>query len=244
MILRLFMNCQGQGLEVFLKRAMPQHDIKCFPHLASFYGEFSDELLAEEHAKADVVFFHHKHDGAQDYPTKQPKVPMSVWYQSGPFIAHTSEEDWQTIKGMASYMGNDWAIKVAVEEANLHYDKRWIDCHSKMIDKECLEQVPLELRISDLMDDGTRHQLQLTCNHPTSLVFFWWTERICKFLGEEQHPGAISELECYQNPNLAGLPCEESATTGARKHLQLSWGARPEDDESGRLICRQRLGLV
>lgn len=237
-------NCQASGLSFFLRRALPHWEIRDLPHLATFYGEFSEERIAADHAWADIVFFHHKHDGAQDYPTQQPKVPMSVWYQSGPFIAHTSEEDWIQLRQAMKYKSTADVIEAAVMEMNLNYTERWYECLSKMMIKERNEQVPQELCMSDLMAAGLSHQLQLTCNHPTSLVFFWWAERICKFLGEEQHPGAISELECYQNPNLAGLPCEESATTGARKHMALQWGGRPEDDESGRLICRQRLGLV
>lgn len=237
-------NCQMDGLAVFLRRALPQHEIRSLPHLATFYGEFSEDRIASDHAWADIVFFHHKHDGKQDYPTKQPKVPMSVWYQSGPFIIHTSEEDWATVREMAKFMGTEWAIKVAVEEADLHYTDRWHECWSKMIQKEECECVPKTLQISDLMVLGHDHQLQLTNNHPTSIIFWHWCRRICAYLDEVPHPGAYSIEECRDNPNIAGLPCEESATSGARKHLGLSWGGRPEDEESGRLVCRQRLGLV
>lgn len=244
MKLALVGNCQLSGLAVFLRRAMPQHEIRDMPHLATFYEEFTEEQIAETHAWADIVFFHHKHDGKQDYPTKQPKVPMSVWYQSGPFIIHTPDAIWETIKGVYELMGEDFALRVAVEEADMGYCLRWNHCASKMRDKEIEEQVPERLRISDLMEQGKANQLQLTCNHPTSLVFWHWCDRVCAYLHEIPHPAAISELECYQNPNIAGLPCEESATSGARKHIGLSWGGRPEDEESGRFITRQKLGLA
>lgn len=237
MILRLFTNCQGQGLEYFLRRALPSWDIKCFPHLATFYGEFSDALLAEEHWNADIVFYHHKHDGELDYPTKQPKIPLSVWYQSAPFMAQIPEDLWIEFRNTG---GNS-------EDAIHHdfnYQARWDLCVERMKQKEEDEGVPQFLRMSHMMASGRNHQLQLTCNHPSSLVFQTWSLRICHFLGAVPCDSRVKLSEAFANPNLAGLPCEESATSGARKHLGLKWGGRPEDDESGRQIARERLAKL
>lgn len=237
MILRLFTNCQGQGLEYFLRRALPSWDIKCFPHLATFYGEFSDALLANEHWNADIVFYHQKHDGELDYPTKQPKIPLSVWFQSAPFMAQIPEDLWIEFRNTG---GNS-------EDAIHHdfnYQARWDLCLDRMMEKEENEDVPELLRMSDVMKvAGKEMQLQLTCNHTTSIVFRMWANRICAFLHEFKF-NEVSFEECITNPNLAGLPCEESATSGARKHLGLKWGGRPEDDESGRQIARERLAKL
>lgn len=232
---RIFSNCQGQCLEVFLKRALPHWDIKCFPHLATFYKEFTPEFLAEEHWKADIVLFHHAHDDPQDYPTRQPKIPLSVWFQSAPFMAQVPGEIWQQLR--ESNADPEWIVK----EADLDYESRWEECWEKMKWKEENEHVPEAIRVSDLMELGRGMQLQLTCNHPTSIVFWHWTNRILKYLDITPGPNAITGAEALNNLNLGGLPCEESATTGARKHLGLSWGGRPEDDESGREICRKML---
>jgi hypothetical protein len=230
-------NCQTQGLQVFLQRALPSFDIRCIPHLATFYGEFTEEQIADHHAWADLVFFHHKHDHPQDYPTKQPKIPLSVWFQSAPFIAQIPEDLWIEFRNGG---GNS--------EDAIHYDfnysGRWEYCLQRMQEKEESENVPKLLRMSDLMFvSGRGFQLQLTCNHPTSLVLRLWSYRICNFL-QVREAQEWSFEECLQNPNIAGLPCEESATSGARKHLGLRWGGRPEDDESGRFIARERLAKL
>lgn len=244
MIIRLFCNCQGQGLEVFLKRALPHHDIVCFPHLATFFKEFTPEFLADHHAKADLVFFHHAHDDPQDYPTKQPKVPLSVWHQAGPFFIRTEDPDWAQVYEHQKVYGEHSAIEFAVKEADMGYVDRWSSNYARMKEKEWNEGVPEEIRISDLMLRGTYEQQQLTCNHPTSVIFQEWSERICEFLGERPGPNAVSRAEALAHPNLAGLPCEESATSGAVRALSLKWGGRPEDDESGRQIARERLKKI
>lgn len=234
----MFTNCQGQGLEVFLKRVLPKWDIKCFPHLATFFREFTDEFLAQEHWKADIVFFHHKHDGELDYPTKHPKIPLSVWFQSAPFMAQVPQPIWDRLKEEKA------DVEYVVKEADLDYQARWDGCLDRMKEKEENELVPQQIRISDLMSDGKQKKLQLTCNHPTTFVFINWTIRIINYLGVKVTSDDIARLGSgSDNPNIAGLPCEESATSGARKHLGLKWGGRPEDDESGRLIARKQLGL-
>lgn len=236
-------NCVVDPLAKFLRRALSHFEIRHLPHLATFYGEFTEEQIAAEHAWADLVFFHHKHDGAQDYPTKQPKIPLSVWYQGGPFIIQAHEESWETVREYARQHGTEAAIEWAVKEHDMGYHRRWDSCVAKMMQKEQDEQVPSELLISDLMAEGRMIQTQLTCNHPTSFIFREWALRIVSFLGEKPGPDAVSAGEALTNPNLGGLPCEESATTGAVKALGLSWGGRPEDDESGRQVARERLAL-
>ena len=226
-------NCQTQGLQVFLQRALPSFDIQCIPHLATFYGEFSEEQIADHHAWADLVFFHHKHDHPQDYPTKQPKIPLSVWFQSAPFMAQIPEDLWIEFRNEGGNSEN------AIHH-DFNYKARFELCCERMQEKEENEGVPHELRMADLNWDGREMQYQLTCNHPTSIIFLRWAEQILYFLGQPKQ-GLPSVQECIDNPNIAGLPCEESATSGARKHLGLRWGGRPEDDESGRFIARERL---
>lgn len=234
-------NCQSQGLVVFLRKAMPHHEFIDLPHLATFYAEFSEAQIVEEHEKADLVFFHHKHDGDQDYPTKQPKVALPVWYQSAPFIIQAHDEQWVQVREYAERRGKEAAIEWAVKDCDMDYKKRWFSCLVKMFQKEHDDGVPDEIKMSDFMAYGFGYQLQLTCNHPTSLVFREWALRICRYMNEAVHPEFFSEAQCIAQPNLGGLPCEESATTAACKQLMLSWGGRPEDDESGRFVARQRL---
>ncbi len=216
---------------------MPQHEIRHLPHLATFYGEFSQEKIADEHAWADLVFFHHK-DEAQDYPTKQEKVALSVWYQSGPFISHATQEDWDYIKAYKDIHGHEEAVRFAVEDADLGYIKRWKDNHARMIEKEKNEQVPPELRMSDMMEIGREVQLQRTMNHPTSLVFREWALRICTFLDEKPGPRAVTREEALADNNIAGLPCEDHVTSGARKHLGLKWG---DGDQFGREYAAMKI---
>lgn len=230
-------NCQVDGLHYFLSRALPHFEFRRLPHLATFFQEFTEEKIAEDHAWADLVFFHHKHDHPQDYPTKQPKIPLSVWYQSAPFMAQIPEDLWIEFRNTG---GNS-------EDAIHHdfnYQARWDLCVERMKQKEEDEGVPHFLRMSHMMASGRNHQLQLTCNHPSSLVFQTWSLRICHFLGSVPCDSRVKLSEAFANPNLAGLPCEESATSGARKHLGLKWGGRPEDDESGRQIARERLAKL
>lgn len=229
-------NCQVDGLHCFLSRALPHFEFRRLPHLATFFQEFTEQKIAEDHAWADLVFFHHKHDHPQDYPTKQPKIPLSVWFQSAPFMAQIPEDLWIEFRNTG---GNS-------EDAIHHdfnYAARFELCCQRMQEKEVNEHVPHDLRMSDLNWDGREMQYQLTCNHPTSIVFRQWSEQICKYL-EVSPNGMPSVSECIANPNLAGLPCEESATSGARRHLGLKWGGRPEDDESGRQIARERLAKL
>lgn len=236
-------NCQMSGIAHFLRRALPSWEIHDIPHLAVFYAEFSEEQIAAEHAWADLVLYHHKHDGAQDYPTKNPKIPLSVWFQSAPFMIQIPNEYWGPIYQHSQTYGEHSGIEYAVKAHDFDYESRWNQCVLRMKEKEDLEGVPPELKISELASAGFDHQLQLTCNHPTSLVFRYWANKICVFLGESESL-IPSWDECVRNPNIAGLPCEESATTGARKHLGIKWGARAEDDESGRQIVRERLAKI
>ena len=113
-----------------------------------------------------------------------------------------------------------------------------------MVEKEINEGVDPMLRMSWYMAFGLHVQLQLTCNHPTSRVFFEWTIRLLIFLGLPINAFMGMHKECRENPNLAGLPCEESATFGARKALGLSWGGRPEDDQSGLEIARRAFAVL
>jgi hypothetical protein len=236
-------NCQCDGLVVFMQRALPQFEFRSLPHLASHYKEFSEEKIAEDHAWADLVFFHHKHDHPQDYPTKQPKIPLSVWFQSGPFAAQSEDCYWLPVVEHARHYGVDSACDFAARDADLGYEQRWASCFERMKEKEENENVPKEIRVSDLMENyGRTEQQQLTCNHPTSVIFADWTFRILRYLDLVGFIPTMDELRA--NPNLAGLPCEESATSGARRHLSLKWGGRPEDDDSGRQIARERLSRL
>jgi hypothetical protein len=165
---------------------------------------------------------------------------MSVWYQAGPFIMHATDQDW--LRLAAEHNGD---IESAIRQApfaDMGYSDRWKDCYERMLEKEENEEVPMDIRISGFMEVGRDHQLQLTCNHPTSLVFRQWATRILDFIKIPfiQHTFP-SVADCLVNPNMAGLPCEESATTGARDILSLKWGGRLEDNESGRQVARTRL---
>lgn len=237
-------NCQTTGIAYFLRRALPSWEIRDLPHLGTFFKHISEEEIAEAHQWADLVFFHHKHDGKQEYPTKQPKIPLSVWYQSAPFMAQITQEMWDEFRSLnncsSRFKTNDILVDYAVKENDFDYEKRWNDCWDKMKVKEIDEGVPEDIRASTMMDRGRERQLQLTCNHPTSWVFVGWTIKILNFLGVKSNNYPTFK-EAEDHPNLAGLPCEESATSGARKHLGLAWGGRPIDDESGRQIARERL---
>lgn len=237
-------NCQTTGIAYFLRRALPTWEIHDLPHLGTFYGHISEEEIAREHEWADMVFFHHKHDGNQDHPVKQPKIPLSVWYQAAPFMAQIQPEMWSQLNKDCDLFSPGYIepmVEYVVREHDFDYEKRWKDCWEKMRQKEEDECVPDLIRMSDTMEEyGRKFQLQLTCNHPTSLVFRTWAQKILSFLGKFSLTVPTVE-ECLENPNLAGLPCEESATSGARKHLQLQWGGRDIDDESGRQIARERL---
>ncbi len=235
-------NCQASALSIFVARGMPQHEVRHLPHLATFYGEFSEEHIADQHAWADLVFFHHKHDGAQAYPTKQPKVPLSVFYQGGPFIAEAHDDDWTQVREYAALHGRERAIQWAVTEADMGYTRRWRDNLARMIEKEEEEKIAPEIRMSDIVEtEGRLFQQQRTMNHPTSIVFREWANRIMRFMREEPARGAVTREEALREPNIGGLPCEQSATSGAVKHLGLRWGGRGEDEQSGREIALTKL---
>jgi len=232
-------NCQASSLAIFLRKAMPQHEIRHLPFLATFFNEFSEEQIAEHHAWADIVFYHTKHDHPQDYPTKNPKVPMSVWYQGAPFIAQLPQTIWDHWKPHRDMFGLDETV-VAMLDADLLYEQRWVEYYERMRWKEVDEGVPQELRMSDMMELGRTRQLQRTCNHPTSLVFREWALRVCKFLGEKPVE-MFSPEECIAEPNLGELPCEDFACIGARRHLRLYWGGDPDANESCRQIIIAKL---
>jgi hypothetical protein len=231
-------NCAVDGIEAFMKRALPHHEHRRMPHLATFLGEYSEEQIAELHAWADIVFYHTKHDNPQNYPTKNPKVPLSVWFQSSYFIRWADGDDWKPVEEHYEKYGLEAAINFA-PEADMNYLKRWDHCYARMQEKEEQEGVPKEIRISPYMTQGREVWQQHTANHPNSLVFREWTFLLCKFLGEKPGPDTISFDECIANPNIAGLPCAESATSAARRILGLSWGGQPIDDESGRLCASE-----
>lgn len=236
-------NCTCEGLAIFLRKALPHWEIHHLPHLGTFFGEITEETILKEHAWAELVFYQTKQDNPQNYPTKAPKIPLSVWYQSAPFMAWVPQNLWEEFKDdnqLFSPNDSNGLIEYLVKDHDFDYEARWNECWDRMKVKEIDEGVPEDIRISYLMQWGRQHQLQLTHNHPTSLVFLHWSDRILEYLGEKKWSGYTLQ-DCIMNPNIAGLPCEESATSGARKHLGLAWGGRPEDDESGRQIARKML---
>lgn len=248
-------NCQCSGIATFLRLApnAASYRISEIPHLVQFYQGIDPkahpELPAEEQERmmreADVILYHAKGGHEPDLLHLNDtaiKIPLSVVYNSAYFIMCWEEKtNWAPVLDFARANGIDAAVRYAVREHDFGYEERWWHDFSKMMLKEVNEDVPEFTKISPFFHCCNKHQQPLiTNNHPTSILFCFWTNCILAHLGEQTMPASMDE-RARANPNMAGLPCEFSAGSGARKHLGLSWGARPEDEQSCSQIARERI---
>lgn len=222
-------NCQGSGLAYFFERSPFAKGlfIKVILDFQVVLGEVSKEEEREALEKADIIFYHAVNGEfpVKDWKPKKflRKVPMSVWYNSGPFLSGASAESWAPILKMARDKGINEAVHHAVHEADMGYEARWDSCLAKMKAKERKEGVPEKTRISHWVKEARKSQMHLTMNHPTTEVFHRWANLLLDHVGLQQLPEKLWQNR-YSNTNLVGLPCEDFAPEGAVKHLGLRWG--------------------
>ena len=248
-------NCQISGIATFLRLApnAKKYQVSEIPHLTQFYQgldpkahpEFppaEQERLVRE---ADIIFYHAKGGEEPDIihlNEKAPKVPLSVLYNSAYFlICYEDRHDWEPVLDRARMHGMHNAVTYAVDEYDFGYESRWQRNFDQMQKKEADEGVPEATRISPFFSASHReHRPLLTMNHPTSFIFYEWTNLILRHLNEPPLNPALRTRALLEQ-NMAGLPCHYSAGRGARTIMQLDWGARPEDQGSCADISRERI---
>lgn len=248
-------NCQGSGIATFLRLAphAAKYRISEIPHLVQFYQGLDPaahpELPPAEQERmmreADVILYHAKGGNEPDLlhlNERAQKIALSVVYNGAYFMmCYDTKEDWEPILPIARAAGVEAAVLHAVREHDFNYRLRWAAHLTQMIKKEVIEGVPHGTQMSQYFaEHHAERQPLITNNHPTSFIFAEWTNRILHLLGEPLLPHTALVQAAY-NQNMAGLPCEFSAGSGARRHLGLSWGARPEDEESCAMIARERI---
>lgn len=222
-------NCQALGLQYFFERSPNSRDIitNVIQDFQVVLGETSKEKERAAVENADIIFYHAI---GGKFPVEQwePKmgvklIPMSVWYNSGPFLSGASQKCWSKVLQVARKTSINDAIHYAVHEADMGYSARWASNLRKMEEKERTEKVPEETAISKWTAEGIEKQMHLTMNHPTTEVFFRWANLLLRFIGFSELPENQWSSR-FSDMNLVGLPCEDYACAGAFNQLGLGWG--------------------
>lgn len=241
----LYGNCQMKGLRDFLllSDSVADLDIVAVESWRIAAGLALKES-SEAHCKsADVVFYHTISDLPLDpnsFREGCQMIPMSVYYNGGPFIFSISEEDFsEPVKMLAMHSLSD-VVRYVVLSADLGYEKRWLRHFAKMRKKEIEDGVPEELRATDFNDMARHTRTALTYNHPTSFLFYHWTNRVLRFLGKPKLSKAILE-RCLVESNIADLPCYFHIPLAAKVCLGLSYGGTEDDNRNAELEVVEKL---
>ncbi len=240
-------NCQGDALGKFLLKS-PDGDklkVSCTQEHQIILGETTREIEAKHLADADVILYH-AHLGKTPWPEGTPikdgvvPIALPVFYNGGYFIHWASQEDWNMLWDYAQKHSMDDTVQFALNEAPMGYEQRWYDNHAKMKIKEMQENVPEWGRVSEWILEGRDWRQNMTMNHPTSIVFYRWANRLLNHLGLRPLDGNFL-IECENDPNVAGLPCEETACTAAVKALGMKWGGTSRENALAGEYVRWRI---
>lgn len=241
-------NCMGYGLAWFLQRS-PSANRFTIDYVQNFQimiGEESREREKQVVETADILFYHATKRVLPWPETCQPKpscqlIPLSVFYQGAYFtIENCHKHIWEPVIQCAREHGVDGAVYHFCNEMDIGYQKIWDEDFAHMQNKEIEEGVPEDQRMSDWQHKGKEMQLLTTKNHPASIVFFHWANRLLKSLGYGLL-GEEMERQCLYNNNLVNLPCEDWVTTAARKHLGMSWGASDYMNQRSAAFAKEKL---
>jgi hypothetical protein len=238
-------NCQLWAIGEFLKLSPAANtmNISVIQGHQLVLGEQSHEEELKAVESADIIFTH-KVGGELPWPSDvNPKqgveiIPMSVFYNSGYFINYTT--DWTPVLDYAKENKIEKAVKFAVNEADLGYAARFEENKARMIQKEQDEGIEADMRVSQFIEGGTRERLLITMNHPTSIVFFHWTNKVLERIGKAKLGDKVLKL-CGENENIVNLPCFDGVCTAAKKRLGLSWGGTARDNEVAEYYIRKAL---
>ena len=248
-------NCQGAGIATFLNLApnAKKYQVREIPHLIQFYQglnpkahpEFPPAEQERIVREADIIFYHAKGGEEPDIihqNEKVPKIPLSVVYNSAYFMqCWEDRKDFEPILERARTEGVHAAVCYAVDEHDFGYEARWQKNFEQMKKKENDEEVPEATRISPFFAASHReHRPLITYNHPTSFIFYEWTDLILRHLNEPPLNPAL-RTRAILEPNMAGLPCEFAVGNGARKYMDLDWGGTPPEQASCDSIARERI---
>lgn len=231
--LLLYGNCQMHGIKCFLEMSPDMRDFKIevfetWRMVVKLETEERENRLVEN---ADIVFYHaHSERQLNKDKLKQGtnSFPSSVFYNSGPFIGSASEEDFAPVMKCYRESGINNAVIRGINEFDLGYSRRWKSNYEKMCEKEIDNDVPQELRITDLYEHARNVRMVLTDNHPTSYTFFHWTNRVLCFLKKPPLSGAVLD-RCMREENITGLPCYSWITPVAKNVLGLKYGGTETD---------------
>ena len=230
-------NCQMTGLKYFFDRS-PDREKFSTRALQDFQitlGEVTRPKVKEDLAWADTIVYHTKgmlFPNGDEMPPKPDSwlIPASVFYNGGYFMSCAEEQDWLPVLAYAQRYGQVNALRYGVHEADLGYWRRRLANIERMRLKEEEEGIAAAHRISDLIYRGTEEKQHITMNHPTSIVFVEWADRLLKYLGlEGVTDQQREEARCHDN--LVRLPCEDFVSDGARKHLGLKWGGSDYENQ-------------
>lgn len=244
----LYGNCQMTGIEYFMRRS-PDHQAIETRVVQDFQVELGEVTKPHEKSSvewADTIIYHSRAnqfpwDHAARFRDDCKLIKASVFYNGGYYLSQAKEvEDWLSVMGYAKRHGIDAAIRYAVHEADVGYWRRRLANLRHMMEKEQNEEVPPSTRMSDFVAQGIEQEQHITMNHPTSIVFVEWADRLLKHLGF-QGVGAEQREAARCNKNLVGLPCEDYVPTSARKHLGLKWGGSDYDNQMCEGIAKQWL---
>ncbi len=241
-------NCQGAGLQWFFDRSpdAASFTTNCIQNFRVMTGEETREQERRCVEEADILFYHATKRVFPWLETVSPRpgcvlIPISVFYNGAYFfIENANPETWAPIIAFAREHGVDAAAAWLVNEADLDYRGRWRADFDHMATKEEEEGVAHELRISDWQLEGDEWAQLLTKNHPSSLLFYHWANLLLVHIGQRPLPDDW-KVKCREHPNLINLPMEDWATTAARRHLGLQWGATDYENRRATQFAKDKL---
>lgn len=243
----LYGNCQMAGLKRFIDHTPESGEFstRVLQDFQITLGEVTKPKVREDLVWADTVVYHAR-DGlfpnGEEMPPKPDStlITSSVFYNSGYYLTNAEAEDWLPVMAYAAKYGHPEAVRYAVHEADVGYWRRRVANLNHMMEKEERENVPRGTRISDLISRGVEECQHITMNHPTSVVFVEWADRLLKHLGFAGVTNQQREdARCHKN--LANLPCEDFVCSGAKKHLGLKWGGSDFENQMCEGIAKQWL---
>lgn len=240
------MNCQADGVIHFLKHSEDGHKVNTRTNLVYLIelNMLDSGKVRDNIDWADVIFYHEVK--RLEKPTKSgvETIPMSVYHNAGYYVSNASDEHWEIVKEYAKRHCFNSAVKFAVESTEMGHACRYEKSISRMIEKEILENVPEDMRLSSVIVCKDKiEQQSLTYNHPSSYVLFDLTNLVLKKLGLREIKQELRSEVC-RDLNAAGLPCVDWICSGARDSLGLSYGGTKADNAECEKIVAKKLREV
>lgn len=212
----IYANCQGIGIEKFLKIGL---DKKCDISTILNYEKLANKTQLEYDIISDCDLFIYQHlTKSHDIYSTDPDVKNGVFNYlkdgctkiSIPFVYNSSL--WSMFIEGEEVINKDIILDLKNKGCSLQdilymYDNFELDFKYDIRNKHCInilreKEKSCDIKVSDFIEKELINiKLLLTQNHPTSIVFIWMTNQILNLIGSNHN----LNYELYEE-NYAQLP--------------------------------------